>query len=188
MADEMGERPLGEIRTGQAEFGIYQVLLEQLEDKDDTKSQEVLARAKEAKNALDLGSGSGESIKSLKENSPQLEIIDAVDRLMKPAENALKTVNPTEVTHYEQYINQFLSTPPHRYDLVVMSGVPDHNIKSETQYQKLADAIRDGGILVETGDTNLTEKEMQRHFDKILETKYSALFVSNRIWQKKAGE
>ena len=179
MSEFEGERPLTEIRTGRADYQVYENLMEHLEFEN---KNDLIAQIREAHVALDLGSGDGHSAVALSKFSPNLEEIVGVDAT---TDVNREVIGELPFRQERTYLNEFLKGNTTHFDIVLISGVPDHRIRKEN-YRKLAESVSPEGLVIETGETKLDDTEMGIYFDKAYTPKRKQMIgFKDAVWKKK---
>lgn len=179
----MSETPVSEIKTiktGDFDPSFYTMFRETIEVAD-TDTAKIISQLDTAKNALDLGSGSGNSAVGLTYLCPNLEEVTAVDIQKTPDPSKLA---PIKLITRNDFIKNFVKTTSEKYDVINFGSVPDHNLKTDEDYQKLANITTNNGFVVETGDTLLNENEMNKHFQVAFKPIWSGHRTQARIWQR----
>lgn len=140
---------------------------------------------KNAKSILDLGSGQGDSVKSVLKFTPNVTSVDTVDSGV-----AFVEISAQQHSHFKSDISAFLqdsSIPKTGYDIVIMRGVPTHHLDA-ANYESLFQNIAAKGIVLEFGDTLLNANEMIRvGFRELMSVETVAPRgdrLYDRIWQK----
>lgn len=68
-----------------------------------------------------------------------------------------------------------------KYDLVILSNVPGHELNTESDYLLLSSRVNSKGYVLEFGDTGLEKRKMQKGFVQI---DAPDLPGTVRVWQK----
>jgi len=143
--------------------------------------------AREAHLIADLGCGNGRSTAGLRKHFPNATIhsVDSEYEISDifPAELA---VIGTNHEHYAISMHQYLQrliTTGNKLDAVLIKSAPDHQLEKQRGYQLLAEAVREGGIVIEIADTMLNEDYMLQFFD-LQNYGDDDLFVM-KLWVKK---
>ncbi len=140
---------------------------------------------KNAKTILDLGSGQGDSVKSVLKFTPNVASVHTVDSGFTSIQ-----IPAQQHSHFQSDISAFLQDMPTLntvYDIVIMRGVPTHHLDA-ANYESLFQNISAKGIVLEFGDTLLNANEMIRvGFRELMSVETIAPRgdrLYDRIWQK----
>lgn len=150
----------------------------------DDNSENILGnKFKTARIILDLGSGQGDSVNSILKFTPSIQYIYTVDSEFSSIQ--LNSDIPNK--HFKEDIIHFLGYNSIGADIIILRGVPTHNLNFQ-DYVNLYKNTSPEGILLEFGDTLLNEEIMKESgFISILSvetrTKWGDVYY-DRIWQK----
>ena len=97
---------------------------------------------------LDLGAGTGSSLKILDRNNFYLDLIDISSSAVKKLKN--KTKYKKNICVYKSQFNEFLKKNTRKYDLIIDSQSLQHQDLKETiiSYKYIYDSLRGGGYFL----------------------------------------
>lgn len=150
--EEIEKRDILQTNFDLTPMGGNLYLIEKLKD-DFPEAMEVWRKIENSKSMLELGPGMGFSTEEMLRATKNLEKLTTVDVIQTPD---IKTEG-LEYTHHKAYINKFLNENTDQFELAVISSVPDHNIQN---YDNLFKSIKNGGIIIESVDTELNKRKM----------------------------
>jgi trans-aconitate methyltransferase len=119
---------------------------------------------------IDLGCGRGKSTQALVDLCPNLKEVHAVDLLEEILPDDFNFGREVDLTTYTKLIGDFLkeaSSGKITADLVLIASVPTHYI----QYPDLSGTIKNGGLVIEIGDTYLDQDAMRANGFALLSEK-----------------
>jgi spermidine synthase len=139
-------------------------------------------RIRDTKKALDLGSGLGGSVQNVVDHAQpeEMHAVEAHPNRVKALKNKRNLVLPENVKWvvHGAEINDFLENNEEEFDLINIANVPEHDHNIE-EYKLLTGALAPGGVMIQTGDTQLNEEELKKNG---LEAAYAGHYVF--IWKK----
>lgn len=177
------ETPIKEIKTGNFDPREYELIRMGLTETEGNEN--VIKSLDHVRNALDLGSGQGNSAIGITTLAPNVQEIETVDIAMSIWPWVIDDLKPIKIHHHRMRINNFLKRNTAKFDLINLGSVPNHNIKTDADYANLANACQTNGLVVESGETHLSNQQMQTDFNEVYYAPWNFFPHRTRIWKKK---